>query len=119
MRETDRTNGIWPLSLEQIEAKVSTYLGTDRVAGNREGPCFSRQVSMYLAKHVCGWSTPRIGKCHNDSHHTTVLHAIRKVEQMRHTDESMDALVLMLTAALNSEMSAPTQIRTAMVDSHG
>jgi hypothetical protein len=48
MRETDRSAGIWPLSLEKIEATVA-HLGPVRVAGNKEEQCFTRQVSTYLA----------------------------------------------------------------------
>src|SRR5260370_36125985 len=102
---------IWPLTLQEIEATVSEYLGPGRVPGNEQGPCFSRQISMYLAKHVGGWSTPRIGKFYNGRHHTTVLHAIRKVEQLRSADDSIDALVEMLTAALNPQMEGPAQDR--------
>jgi hypothetical protein len=111
MRGTERRAGIWPLSLEQIEATVAAHLGIGRVAGNKEEQCFSRQVSMYLAKHIGGWSTPRIGKFYNGRHHTTVLHAIRKVEQLRKADDSIDALVEMLTAALNPQMEAAVQER--------
>lgn len=53
--------GMWRLSLEQIDATVADHLGRGRVQGNQPGPCFSRQVSMYLAKNVGGWSTTRIG----------------------------------------------------------
>jgi hypothetical protein len=66
---------------------------------------------MYLAKHVGGWSTPRIGKFYNGRHHTTVLHAIRKVEQLRIADDSIDALIEMLTSALNPEMGERAQER--------
>ena len=111
MRGTDRIAGIWPLSPEKIEATVAAHLGPGRVAGNKEEPCFSRQVSMYLAKHVGGWSTTRIGKFYNGRHHTTVLHAIRKVEQLRIADDSIDALIEMLTSALNSEMREPAHER--------
>jgi hypothetical protein len=111
MPETDRSAGIWPLSLEKIEATVAAHLGPGRVPGNKEEPCFSRQISMYLAKQVGGWSTPRIGKFYNGRHHTTVLHAIRKVEELRRADESIDALIEMLTVALNPEMETPSQER--------
>jgi hypothetical protein len=107
MRGTEGRAGIWPLSLEKIEATVAAHLGPGRVAGNQEEQCFSRQVSMYLAKHVGGWGTPRIGKFYNGRHHTTVLHAIRKVEKLPSTDDSIDALVEMLTSALNPQMGAP------------
>src|ERR1700736_1330534 len=104
MRPTNQRAGIWRLSLEQIEATVADHLGPGRVPGNRPGPCFSRQISMYLAKHVAGWSTTRIGRFYNGRHHSTVLHAIAKVERLRQTDESIDALIEVLTAALSPSM---------------
>jgi len=74
------------------------------VQGNQPGPCFSRQVSMYLAKNVGGWSTTRIGRFYNGRHHTTVLHAIAKIERLRKDDESVDALIEVLTAVLSPRM---------------
>ncbi len=104
MRGTDWNAGIWRLSLEQIDSTVSSQLGPGRVTGNEQGPCFSRQISMYLAKHVGGWSMVKIGRFYNGRHHTTVLHAIRKVEQLRDSDESVDALIEVLTAALREDV---------------
>jgi Bacterial dnaA protein helix-turn-helix len=104
MRVTSQKTGIWRLSLEQIEATVADHLGRGRVLGNQRGPCFSRQISMYLAKTVGGWSTTRIGRFYNGRHHTTVLHAIGKVERLRKTDESVDALIEVLTAVLSPKM---------------
>lgn len=62
MRGTDWNAAIWRPSLEQIDSTVSSQLGPGRVSGNEQGPCFSRQVSMYLAKHVGGWSMVKIGR---------------------------------------------------------
>jgi hypothetical protein len=91
---SERTNQrIWPVTLCHIETVVSSYLGPGRVPGNRQSECFSRQVSMYLAKHVGGWSTPQIGRFYNGRHHTTVLYAVRKMERLRESDESIAALV--------------------------
>ena len=96
--------GVWRLSLEQIEATVADHLGRGRVQGNQPGPCFSRQVSMYVAKNVAGWSTTRIGRFYNGRHHTTVLHAIAKIERLRKDHESVDALIEVLTAVLSPKM---------------
>lgn len=63
---------IWPISLEQIEATVSEFLGPGRVEGNRRRPAFSRHVSMYLARNVGGWSYPKISRIYNGRHHTTI-----------------------------------------------
>jgi chromosomal replication initiator protein len=56
---------------------------------------------MYLAKRVGRWSLSQIGRFYNGRHHTTVLHAIEKIERLRRTDEKVDALVDVLTAALS------------------
>lgn len=101
MRAIEQRTGIWRLSLEQIEATVADHLGNGRVAGNESASCLSRQVSMYLGKNVGGWSTTRIGRFYNGRHHTTVLHAIDKIERLRQTDESLDALIEVITAELS------------------
>jgi hypothetical protein len=56
---------------------------------------------MYLAKNVVGWSTTKIGRFYNGRHHTTVLHAIEKIERLRQTDESLNALIQVITAELS------------------
>lgn len=104
MRTVEQRDGIWRLSLEQIEATVADHFGNGRVPGNQSAPCLSRQVSMYLAKNVVGWSTTRIGRFYNGRHHTTVLHAIQKIERLRQTDESVDALLEVLTVTLSPRM---------------
>ena len=93
----------WPISLMQIEEIVAAHLGPGRVPGNAAAPCLSRQVSMYLAKHVGGWSLPKIGRFYNGRHHTTVLHAVAKVERMRKIDDVFDSLIDVLVATLTSE----------------
>ncbi len=55
---TRRRSGAFRWRIEQV---VSGHLGPGRVRGNTTGPCFSRQVSMYLAKHVGHWSLSRSG----------------------------------------------------------
>ena len=59
---------------------------------------------MYLAKNVAGWSTTRIGRFYNGRHHTTVLHSIEKIERLREADESLDALIEVITAELSPGM---------------
>lgn len=49
-----RLHGIWPVTLPQIEATVSTHIGPGRVPENKQFECFSRQISMYLATHGGG-----------------------------------------------------------------
>jgi hypothetical protein len=76
---------------------------------------------MYLAKHVGHWSLPQIGRFYNGRHHTTVLHAIRKIEGLRRADESIDALLEVLTNELaagahESVDRFPPSARSALVE---
>ncbi|MCU1325960.1 MAG: Chromosomal replication initiator, DnaA C-terminal domain [Bryobacterales bacterium] len=91
---------IWQISLAHIEAVVSSHLGPGRVSGSAQGPSFSRHISMYLAKRVAGWSLSAIGRFYNRRHHTTVLYAVSKIEQLRSRDEGVDALLDILTEAI-------------------
>lgn len=103
MHNDARNLSVWPIPLSEIEEIVSAHLGPGRVRSNAAAVCLSRQVSMYLAKHVGGWSLPKIGRFYNGRHHTTVLHAVAKIERLRKTDESFDAMLDLLTATLISE----------------
>ena len=113
MPDNGRNSTIWPIPLSQIEEIVATHLGPGRVRSNAAAPCLSRQVSMYLAKYVAGWSLPKIGRFYNGRHHSTVLHGIGKVERLRKTDEAFDALIDVLTAALVSEGKRRPAVSTA------
>jgi chromosomal replication initiator protein len=48
-----------------------------------------RQVAMYLAKTLTLRSLPEIGRRFGGRDHTTVLHAVRKIENLVHTDTTL------------------------------
>jgi chromosomal replication initiator protein len=50
---------------------------------------FPRQIAMYLAKKLAGESLPSIGNIFGGKHHTTVLHAIRKIDKLRSEDATV------------------------------
>ena len=52
-----------------------------------------RQVAMYIAKELTSASLPEIGRAFGGKHHTTVLHSLRKVEEMRHEDPDLNKLI--------------------------
>jgi len=83
-------------ALAEIDRVVSERLGRARVAGNAQPAAFSRQVAMYLAKRVGGWSLTKIGKFYNGRHHTTVCHAIRRIEGLRKVNPDVDGLLAVL-----------------------
>ena len=59
-----------------------------------------RQVAMYLSKVMTPRSLPEIGRRFGGRDHTTVLHAVRKIENLVNTDsalaEEIDLLKLQL-----------------------
>lgn len=52
-----------------------------------------RQIAMYLVKELTDASLPEIGRAFGGKHHTTVLHSIRKVEELRRTDPEINRLI--------------------------
>ncbi len=53
---------------------------------NSKHIAFPRQVAMYLCKKLTDKSLPAIGAQFGGKHHTTVIHALRKIEAMRERD---------------------------------
>jgi chromosomal replication initiator protein len=49
-----------------------------------------RQVAMFLAKQLTSRSLPEIGRKFGGRDHTTVMHAVRKIEDLRRMDSSLD-----------------------------
>ena len=59
-----------------------------------------RQVAMYLAKQLTTRSLPEIGRKFGGRDHTTVMHAVRKVDELREHDTSFNEDVELLRRML-------------------
>ncbi len=59
-----------------------------------------RQLAMYLAKNLTTRSYPDIGRRFGNRDHTTVLHAVRRIEQLKGEDASIAADVEAITRTL-------------------
>ena len=104
------------LSLEVIDAAVSARLGLTRVPGNEQPACFNRQVAMYLARHIGGWSTKAIGGFYNGRDHSTVCHGIQRIESLRESHSEVDALITELKGQLDAESLERTQSTVTSTD---
>jgi hypothetical protein len=91
------------LSLATIDAVVSARLGPTRIPGNEQPACFNRQIAMYLARHVGGWSTTVIGRFYNGRDHSTVCYGIQRIESLRESDPDVDTLIAELKLQLGHE----------------
>jgi chromosomal replication initiator protein len=57
---------------------------------NSKSVAVPRQICMYLCKELTGASLPQIGREFGDKHHTTVLHSINKIKELRQQDREFD-----------------------------
>jgi chromosomal replication initiator protein len=91
------------VSIESIVKRVSSHFGIKtaelKSRNNARHIVFPRQVAMFLCKRLTDKSLPAIGS-HFDKHHTTVIHAIRKVESMRGRDRDIERTLTALEEEL-------------------
>ena len=64
-----------------------------KLKSNTRQIAYPRQVAMYLVKELTQASLPEIGRYFGGKHHTTVLHSIQKIEELRHHDDSLNSLI--------------------------
>ena len=99
-RDADFINGTRRISLAEIDAAVAERLGPARVRGNAQPAAFNRQIAMYLATQLGGWSTTRIGKSYNGRHHTTVCYAIQRIATLRQANTELDRFLTGLSGEI-------------------
>ena len=61
-----------------------------RSRNNSKVVALPRHVAMYLSKSLTDCSLPEIGRCFGKKHHSTVLHAIRKIKRLRDSQPDFD-----------------------------
>lgn len=78
------------VTIEDIQKRVAEYFSikiSDMQSARRsQNVARPRQVAMYLSKLLTSRSLPDIGRKFGGRDHTTVLHAVRKVEQLLNED---------------------------------
>ncbi len=76
-----------------VADKFSLQPGQLKQKTNAPNIAYPRQVAMYLVKELTNASLPEIGRYFSGKHHTTVLHSIQKIEQLRHRDSDLNRLI--------------------------
>ena len=101
LRSSDRK-----LSIEDIQRKVAEHYNiklADMVGQKRVRTIARpRQVAMYLAKQMTTRSLPEIGRRFGGRDHTTIMHGVRKIEELCGEDHGMAEDVQMLRRSLES-----------------
>ncbi len=80
------------VTIEEIQKQVAAHFNiriSDMHSARRaRSVARPRQVAMYLAKQLTSRSLPEIGRKFGGRDHTTVMHAVRKVDELREHDSS-------------------------------
>ena len=97
-----------PITVEAVQAEVARQFGmhVNDLRGNRRTAdvAYARQIAMYLARNLTEASLPGIGKSFGGRHHSTVIHAVNKVERQLKDghDPQLQDIVELVTARLKS-----------------
>lgn len=85
------------VTVEDIQKQVANYynirLQDMRSKKRTRNVAFPRQVAMYCCKQLTSLSLPEIGEAFGGRDHTTVLYAVRKINEMMKVNESLEVEV--------------------------
>lgn len=94
------------ITIDEIQRTVCQFYRVDRqeMSSKRRARAVvrPRQVAMYLAKVLTPRSYPEIGRKFGGRDHSTVIHAVRLIEELRTRDSDMDGDVRSLLRQLES-----------------
>jgi chromosomal replication initiator protein len=91
------------VSIEEIKRKVADHynIRLSDMVGPKRTRCYARprQVAMYLCKQLTSRSLPEIGRSFGGRDHTTIMHGVRRIGELRGKDaEIADDLELLRRA---------------------
>jgi chromosomal replication initiator protein len=92
------------VTIDEIQKAVSAHFElkpVDLVSARRAVVVARpRQIAMYLAKRLTTRSLPEIGRKFGGRDHSTVIHAVRRIEELRDKDREIDTAVRYLLREL-------------------
>ena len=92
------------VTIEEIQKRVAEHFNIrlSEMYSSRRARAVARprQIAMYLAKQLTARSLPEIGRKFGGRDHTTVMHAVRKVEELKSTDNGFSEDVELLRRML-------------------
>jgi chromosomal replication initiator protein len=85
------------VTIEIIQKHVADYYNLKLVdlksRNNSKSVAKPRQIAMFLCKSLTNASLPEIGRSFGGKHHSTVIHSIRKVNELRKKDGDFNTLI--------------------------
>ena len=94
------------ITIEEIQKKVAEHFNirlTDMHSPRRSrSVARPRQIAMYLAKSITSRSLPEIGRKFGGRDHTTVMHAVKKIEELKQEDNNFHEDIDLLKRLIDS-----------------
>ena len=94
------------ITIDDIQRKVADYYNirlSDLLSARRSRTIARpRQVAMYLSKILTTRSLPEIGRKFGGRDHTTVIHAVKRIESLQDSDNAIQEEVEVLSRALEN-----------------
>lgn len=94
------------ITVEEIQRKVSEHYNirlSDMIGPKRlRSYARPRQVAMYLCKQLTSRSLPEIGRRFGGRDHTTVMHGVRRIEELKQQDGQIAEDIEMLRRSLEA-----------------
>lgn len=88
------------VTVDEIQRQVADYFNiklADLLSSRRARQIARpRQVAMYLCKQLTSKSLPSIGRKFGGRDHTTVMHAVKRIDELRQTDSVLDEDIIHL-----------------------
>tara|TARA_B100000427_G_scaffold327647_1_gene338870 strand:- start:2109 stop:3494 length:1386 start_codon:yes stop_codon:yes gene_type:complete len=101
LRASDRRT-----TIDQIQKKVAEHFNvkiSDMHSARRSRTVARpRQIAMFLSKNLTTRSLPEIGRKFGGRDHTTVIHAIKKIQELCKNDSNLSEDIEILTRSLQS-----------------
>jgi chromosomal replication initiator protein len=85
------------VTIESVQKAVAEHYSLKvtelKSKNNSKSVAMPRQIAMYLCKNLTNASLPEIGRSFGGKHHSTVIHSIRKIEDLRKTDTEFNTVI--------------------------
>jgi chromosomal replication initiator protein len=82
------------ITIEMIQKMIADHFKMRvhdlKSKNNSKSVAEPRQICMYLCKQLTGASLPQLGREFGNKHHTTVLHSVNKIEELRQRDRELN-----------------------------
>lgn len=97
------------ISIESIQKETASYFGLRvqdlKSEKKQKNIALPRQIAMFLSRRYTGASYPEIGEKFGGKDHSTVIHAVKKIDKNMGSDSSLANTVKTLSRNIESHMS--------------